>query len=78
MKDEIYKWELSKETDSKGGVYFLVPDILGGAIFRNESEAEMFLSSLQGKTFKEVMDEISELNKRLAELTVSSFRYEAG
>ncbi|HYA13677.1 MAG TPA: hypothetical protein VEF33_04990 [Syntrophales bacterium] len=78
MKDEIYKWEMSKEVDSKGGVYYLVPNILGGVIFRDESEAGMFLSSLQGKTYKEVMEEIKDMNKRMAELTASSFRYEAG
>lgn len=78
MKDEIYKWEMSKEVDSKGVVYYLVPDIAGGAIFRIEDEARMFLSTLQGKTYKEVMEEIAERNKLLSELTSSYFRYEAG
>jgi len=78
MKDEIYKWEMTKEVDSKGFGYYLVPNIMGGALFRNEDEAKTFLSSLQGKTYKEVMEEIAELNKRLTELTISSFGYEAG
>jgi len=68
---------MSKEMDSKGGVFYLVPNIQGGVIFRDEREAGMFLSSLQGKTYKEVM-KIKDSNKRLYELTESSFRYEAG
>jgi len=78
MKDEIVKWEMAKEVDSKGGVYYLVPNIMGGAIFRDESEAGKFLITLQGKSYKDVMDEIKDWNNQLSELALASFRHEAG
>lgn len=78
MKDEIVKWEMAKEVDSKGGVYYLVPNIMGGVIFRDEGEAGKFLTSLQGKSYKEVMEEIKDWNKQLSELALGSFRHEAG